>query len=297
MVAKQRRPLVVLVGETASGKSNLSLQLAQRINGEIICADAYTTRRGVDIGTAKPTHEQRRLIQHYLVDIIEPNDGYSAARFKLAANNAMDEIYKKDKLPIMVGGSGLYIDSILYDYEFLDKPNPRLRKELNSLSIDELVKRLEKTGFDTEGVDLKNKHRIVRLIESGQRLANNRSLRENTYIIGLNVGKEQLKKNIISRIEHMMKAGLEDEVSRLSSDFGWEAEALKAIGYREWKDYFEGSKSKESVIEDIKKDSLDLAKKQRTWFKRNKSIHWIDTPVDLDKIVVTISTFLKTKSS
>jgi tRNA dimethylallyltransferase len=268
-------PLLVLVGKTGSGKSALALKLAQMLGGEIICADSWTVRREVDIGTAKPTARERALVPHYLLDVVGPDDDFTAAVFKDLANDAIEDIASRGKLPMLVGGTGLYIDGVLFDYGFLPAGERALRPELNELSVAELLERIGALGISYEGVDIRNKRRLIRLIETNGAQPTRKEMRANTYMIGLSLSDDDLLERISERTDSMLAAGLENEVRLLSTRYGWSCEALKGIGYREWRSYFEGEISIDEVREMIIAATKNLAKRQQTWFKRNKSIHWI----------------------
>ena len=293
MVATHRiSPLLVLVGETASGKSTLALQLAQRFNGEIICADSWTVRRGANIGTAKPTLAEQALVTHHLLDIVDPDEDFTAAVFKRLANRAIDEIAGRGKLPIMVGGTGLYIDGVLYDYGFLPAGDRTDRKALNALSNEQLLARITAAGLELGDVDTGNKRRLIRLIETNGQQPTRKGLRQNTLILGLKTGQDLLELAIITRVDAMLAAGLADEVRGLAEHYGWDCEALKGVGYAQWRDYFSGAQSQAEVRQKIIKATLELAKRQRTWFRRNKRIHWFTTPVNWTEIVDLVTTFL-----
>lgn len=238
--------LVVIVGETASGKSALALELARRLGGEIICADSTTVRKGVDIGSAKPTPEERLTVPHHMLDLANPDVPFTAAQFKQLAVEAIDAIAGRGKLPIMVGGSGLYVDGVIYDYTFFGKGEAVDRDEL----------------------------------------------RANTLVLGLKTEREILKARIVERVDEQLAAGLEKEVRGLAERYGWSCEALKAVGYAQWREYFEGTDTLDDTRRKIIKATLDLAKRQRTWFKRNKSIQWVYTPVNLSQVVESVTTFL-----
>lgn len=287
-------PLLVLVGETASGKSALALKLAQELDGEIICADSWTVRREVDIGTAKPSKEEQALVPHHLLDVVEPDGDFTAAEFKKLAYRAISDISKRGKLPIMVGGTGLYIDSVLYDYSFLLAGDRKAREELNNLSIEQLLKKIAQMELDAGSVDVRNKRRLIRLIETkGAMPTRKKELRPNTLILGIKLSREEVRQRIERRTDQMLKAGLQGEVKQLTDNYGWSCEALKGIGYAQWRDYFEGRETVEEVRQKIIKATLDLAKRQRTWFKRNKSIHWLSTPVNWYNVVELVTTKLK----
>lgn len=279
------KPLLVIVGETASGKSALAMELARKFNGEIISADAWTVYKGFDIGTAKPSASARKAIQHHLIDVADPKDGYSAAIFKKKAAKSIVKVHNRGKLPILVGGTGLYIDSVIYDYEFLPAGPVSIRQKLNMLSIDELLALINEKQINIIGIDLRNKRRLVRLIEANGARPVKSKLRPNTLILGMQIDKELLLQRIISRIDLMMSQGLEAEVLQLSKKYGWDTEPMKGIGYREWRLYFEGKQSLDTTRQRIISSSMQLAKKQRTWFKRNKSIHWVHNFTQAGKLV------------
>jgi tRNA dimethylallyltransferase len=283
-------PLVAIVGETASGKSELALVLAKKFNGEVIAADSWTVYKDFTIGTAKPNSADRERVPHHLLDIAEPLEGYSAAEYKRHALAAIADITGRNKLPILVGGTGLYIDSVLFDYSFLPPSSTGMRSELNSRSIEELLEMINEAGYDLDGIDVRNKRRLIRLIESnGVRPNRDTELRPNTIIIGVQVPREELRERVAKRVDAMLAAGLEAEVASLAQRYGWDVEPMKGIGYREFHEYFNGSQTIDETRERIISSSMNLAKRQRTWFKRNKSIHWISKQ---DDIVGFITTFL-----
>lgn len=286
-------PLIVVVGETASGKSALAIELAKRFDGEIICADSWTVRRGVDIGTAKPSEEDQTAVPHHLLDVVGPDEDFTAAIFKKLANDAIEDIANRSKLPILVGGTGLYVDGVIYDFSFLPAGDQGLRRELNALTISQLLKRIEDSGLEMGEIDSRNKRRLIRLIENNGRLPTKHQLRENTLLIGLRTNPEVSKIRIEQRVDAMIGDGLEAEARGLAERYGWDCEALKGIGYAQWRGYFESRQDMAETRQKIIKATLDLAKRQRTWFKRNKSIHWIFTPVNWQQVVDPVTTFLE----
>jgi tRNA dimethylallyltransferase len=290
--SKDKSPLLVIVGQTASGKSSLALTLAQQLNGELICADSWTVRREVNIGTAKPSVKERQLVPHHLLDVVEPDGDFTAAVFKELANKAIADITSRGKLPILVGGTGLYIDGVIFDFGFLAAGDRSLRPVLNDLKIPELIKIIEAQGILFEGIDIRNKRRLIRLLETNGQRPTRHDLRSNTLIVGIDIDMSDLDNRIAMRVNHMFEQGLEDEVRQLSEHYGWDCEALKGIGYREWQTYFDGQQSIEETRQQIVKATHDLAKRQRTWFKRNKSIQWIKTPVNVEHVVDLVTTSL-----
>lgn len=283
MAAKPKQ-LITVVGPTASGKSALALQLAQKFDGEIICADSRTIYKGMDIGTSKPSLSDQQLAVHHLLDIVLPDQTFTAAEFKKLATEAIDDIQGRHKLPIIVGGTGLYVDSILYDFEFREKPDPARRAELEKLSVEELQSELQAEGIQLPEND-KNPRHLIRALETGGALANGGSLREDTLVVGLEVDNDALKGRIKERVEQMLNMGLRREVSDLVNHYGWEAPGMNAIGYKEWKILFSGETLAESKVVDlIIKNTWQYARRQKTWFKRNNEIQWqkdIDSAISL----------------
>ncbi|HSX45511.1 MAG TPA: tRNA (adenosine(37)-N6)-dimethylallyltransferase MiaA [Candidatus Saccharimonadia bacterium] len=290
MARKKVAPLLVIVGETASGKTELAIRIAKQFNGEIICADSWTVRREADIGTAKPTPEEQAEVPHHLLDVVGPDEDFTAAVFKDMAKQAITDISSRGKLPIMVGGTGLYVDAVLYDYSFLPEGDRQAREKLNSMSIDELLQKIDEMELDPGGVDTRNKRRLIRLIETNGARPTRRPMHRNTLIIGLRPERDDLKARIGRRTDSMLEAGLEDEVRDLVGRYGWDCEALKGISYAQWKGYFEGKETLDQARQKIIKATLDLAKRQRTWFKRNKSIQWLSTPVKWQEVVDLVTT-------
>jgi tRNA dimethylallyltransferase len=195
----------------------------------------------------------------------------------------------RNKLPILVGGTGLYVDSLLYDYSFLPVSNPEMRALLNTKDLEYLKSKVLEESLDTDGVDMRNKRRLIRLLENDGLKPEKNELRENTIILGIQIEREELRSRITSRVEGMFEAGLENEVANLQKKYGWDLEPMKGIGYREFFEYFKGAQTLEETKARIISATLNLAKRQRTWFKRNKSIQWIDKE---DKAVDLVTTFL-----
>lgn len=285
----QKAPLIVIVGETASGKSALAMHVAEQFGGEIIAADSWTVYRDFNIGTAKSSAAERARIPHHLLDIADPRAGFSAAEYKRLALVAINDITSRDKPPILVGGTGLYIDSVIFDYSFLPSSDPELRERLNGMSIEELLGKIDGENIDTSGIDVRNKRRLIRLIETNGERPTQAELRPDTLVIGLKIPTDELRNRVTARIDAMFAAGLEEEVADLSQKYNWETEPMKGIGYREFQPYFAGTQTLEQTRERIISATMNLAKRQRTWFKRNNSIHWISKQAE---VVDLIATFL-----
>lgn len=270
-------PLIAVVGETASGKSKLATDIAQEYDGEIIAADSRSVYKEMDIGTSKPSEDARKKIKHHGIDVVHPDETFTAAQFKQLADSAIKQIRDRGKLPILVGGTGLYVDGVLFDYSFAGDFDRRQRSILNNKTIDELVVIAKKKDISVSSEMLKNKRHLVRAIERGGTVSDDRSQPTNTLIIGLKLPRKIIRYNIESRVEAMFRAGLRREVDELVNRYGWSSEAMTGIGYREFKAYYDGKASISKVKRDIIQSTLQLAKRQRTWFKRNPFIEWFDS--------------------
>lgn len=284
-------PLVVIVGETASGKSALAFELAQKFNGEIICADSRTVYRGMDIGTAKPTFAEQAMLSHHCLDLVAPDEQFTAAEFKKCAVQAIDDITSRGKLPIMVGGSGLYIDAVVFDYQFLPPVDPAERERLQSKSIEDLQQELIEKGIPMP-VNERNPRHLTRAIETGGMLAQKSSLRSNTLMVGLQVEREVLKQRIVERVDAMVEKGLVDEVRSLADQYGWATPSLGSTGYKAFREYIEGDISMDEAKSRFIKNDVALAKRQRTWFRRNNSVHWVSNRDSFAECVELITTQL-----
>lgn len=271
-------PLIVIVGETASGKSALAMEVAKKYNGEIICADSRTIFKGMDIGTAKPTGEDQQAIKHHLLDIINPGEEFTVVDFKRAAEAAIADITSRGKLPVMVGGTGLYVDAVVFNYSFAAKSDPKLRERLEAQSIDDLRGMLKKEGI-TFPESEKNKRHLIRIYERRGTSTNNRAaIRDNTCMIGLVIPRALLRQRIYDRIQQMMDRGILDEVRVIGERYGWQTEAMTANIYRIFAEVIQGRKRVGEAMGEAAQADIHLAKRQRTWFKRNPSIKWFETP-------------------
>ncbi len=281
-------PLIVIVGETASGKSALAIELAQQFDGEIIAADSRTFYKGMDIGTAKPTWAERSSVRHHLIDITTPDRPIAVSDFKPLANQAIQDIADRGKVPFLVGGTGLYVDAVIYNFSFLGEGDTTLRRKLQGISVDELQAELKKKNIPLPN-NPKNPRHLIRCLETGGDYGTRHGLRENTLVMGLKIDREHFERRVASRTDAMMKAGLALEVEAMVEYYTPDCQALQAIGYQEFLPYFSGMATSEDVRAMIIRNTIRYAKRQRTWFKRNKSIQWIckeEEAVDL------ITTFL-----
>lgn len=290
MAAKLKPKLVVIVGQTATGKSYLAIKIAEKYNGEIIAADSRTIYKHTNIGTAKPSSTEMTSVPHYLIDVIEPDQTYSASEFKKQANGLIDQISEKGKLPIVVGGTGLYINSLIYDYKFGSIPNKERRQNLENLSIEKLQKKTIDIGLNERQINYKNKRHLIRAIENNGVLKTASKLRTNTLLLGISVDQQVLKDRIIRRNEQMINSGLEREVKQLSLRYDWDTPGMNSIGYKEWKGYFDGEYDLSEVRKKLFTNNWQYARRQKIWFKRDKNIQWstsVDTLIrQLDQFLI-----------
>ncbi|MDP1808715.1 MAG: tRNA (adenosine(37)-N6)-dimethylallyltransferase MiaA, partial [Actinomycetota bacterium] len=287
-----RAPIKVLaiVGPTATGKSEVAARLARLVDGEIVSADSMQVYEKMDIGTAKPTAEILALAPHHLIGFIDPSQDYSVAQFQAAARGVIEEIRKRRRLPIIVGGSGLYVRSIIDPLDFpAGEPHSRLRSELAALGRGDpaaLVERLRKIDPQAAaGVDTKNTRRVITAIEAAMRGAEayedrqarwrKRAAVHDAVIVGLRMPRERLNALIDARVDEMIEAGLEDEVRQLAAGpKNLSVTAAQALGYKEFSAHFEGRLTREEAIELIKRRTRQFAKRQMTWFKADPRVVW-----------------------
>ncbi len=279
--------LIAVVGPTASGKTDLAIRLAEEFGGEIVCADSRTIYRGMDIGTAKPTARERARVPHHLLDIVDPNETLSAAAFKALAEEAIAGIAARGHVPILVGGSGLYIDAVLFDYQFPRMVDPAQRAIFETMSDDELREMLAaEAPVAYERVDLANRRRVLRAVETaGEGRSRSDVLRAETLVLGLALNKEITQSRVAQRIEKMLDQGFIREVRTIGEKFGWDGEAMNVIGYRAFKYHVHGDKSLDEAKADFVRGDMALYKKQMTWFKRNPAIVWLENPNDVLELV------------
>ena len=269
------KDLIVIVGPTASGKTSLSIDIAKKCDGEIICADSRTIYKGMDIGTAKPTEKEQTMVQHWGLDLVEPSEYYSAAEFKDYATKKISEIRCRGKIPFLVGGSGLYIDSVIFDYKFGPKANKTQRLKLQHMSIDELHEYCKKNAIILPE-NYKNKRYLTRLIELNGAKSNDRGkMINNCIVVGISTENEVLRSRIKKRSNKIFKDGVIEEAKTLGDRYGWECEAMKSNIYPLIKSYINGVITLDELKNKFVLSDVKLAKRQKTWFKRNKFIKWM----------------------
>ena len=267
-------PLVVVVGPTASGKSTLAMRIAEEFNGEIICADSRTIYKGMDIGTAKPTTEDQAKVPHWGLDIVEPGQSFTAADFKLYAQQKIEEVRLRGHVPILVGGTGLYVDGVIFDYQFAD-PQPELRKELEAMSLDALKKYCADNNIELPEND-KNRRYVIRAIE--RKSSSFKRLEEpvvNSVIVGITTERNALRGRITKRAEQLFDSGMVEEAIMLGKKYGWDSEAMTGNIYKLAKQFVNGELNKPELKQKFITSDWHLAKRQLTWLKRNPFITWL----------------------
>ena len=290
--------VVVIVGPTASGKTALSIELAKKLDGEIISSDSMQIYKDMDIGTAKVTKEEAEGIKHYLVDCVSPDERYTVSDFKKDAEKAIEEILAKGKTPIVVGGTGLYVNSLIYGIEYQDmKFDEEYRNELmKKAETEDGLKELwdEANKIDPEAmtkISPNDKKRIVRVLEifkatgktktEQEILSRQNGVKYDYKVFGITMERGKLYSRINLRVDLMIEKGLEEEVRKLVDKYTKFPTAMQGLGYKEVVEYFEGNLTREEMIDKIKQESRRYAKRQLTWFRKNKETIWIDSSNDM----------------
>lgn len=278
MAAKtvEQLPLVVIAGPTASGKTALAISLAQQFGGEIICADSRTIYKGMDIGTAKPTSKEQAQVPHWGLDLVEPGSRFTAADFKQYALKKIDEIRARGHIPFLVGGTGLYIDAVIFDYEFGAEVNMTMRAKYEAMTLEELHIYCKENNINLPE-NSQNKRYVIRAIEQRSINTKRRSVPiDNTIIVGIATDKDTLKTRIRRRVEQMFDDGVVEEATLLGEKYGWKNEAMTGNSYKLANLYLKNEISKDEYIDKNTTNDWRLAKRQLTWLKRNSHIYWGD---------------------
>ena len=291
---EEKKKLIILTGPTAVGKTKLSIEIARMLNAEIISADSMQVYKYMDIGTAKITKEEMEDITHYMVDELEPDEEFNVVVFKRLALKYMDEIYKKGKIPLIVGGTGFYIQALLYDIDFTenDDDGGAIRKEFEELArvkggeyLHSELAKVDKESADD--IHPNNVKKVIRALEyyklTGQKMSeHNKEQRQkespyNFLYLVLNDDRQLLYDRIDKRIDIMLKDGLIDEVKFLKEKgYAKDLVSMQGLGYKEILDYLDGSSTLDEAIYILKRDTRHFAKRQLTWFRREKVTTWID---------------------
>ncbi|MBE5971918.1 MAG: tRNA (adenosine(37)-N6)-dimethylallyltransferase MiaA [Lachnoclostridium sp.] len=287
-----KQPLIILTGPTASGKTALSVELAKRIGGEIISADSMQVYRHMDVGSAKVTTEEMDGVPHHLIDVLDPQDSFNVVTFQEMAKDAMKKIYANGHIPIVAGGTGFYIQALLYDIDFTDNDGDmEYRHQLEELANEQGAEVLhgmlrEVDPPSAEVIHANNVKRVIRALEfykkTGQRISDHNEeerQKESPYNFAyyvLNMNRATLYDRIDLRVDKMIEAGLEQEVTALKA-MGCTREmvSMQGLGYKEMLDYLSGELSLEEAVYIIKRDTRHFAKRQLTWFKREKEVTWV----------------------
>ena len=297
--------VIVIAGPTASGKTALSIKLAKELNGEIISCDSMQIYKEMDIGTAKVTKEEAEGIKHYLIDIVSPNERYTVSNFKKDSKNAIKEILNKGKTPIIVGGTGLYVDSLIYEIEYQDMEfDINYRNELmEKAETNEGLKELYEQAKTIDSKAMKkispnDKKRIIRVLEiykaTGKTkteleiLSRQKEVEYNYKVFVVNMDREKLYNRIDKRVDIMIENGLVEEVEKIYNKYNEFPTAMQGLGYKEVVEYLQGKINKEDMIEKIKKESRHYAKRQLTWFRKDKNFIWLNSEDGIEKNIEII---------
>ena len=288
----QKNKVIVICGPTASGKTALSIELAKTINGEIISCDSMQIYKDMNIGTAKPTVEEMQDIKHYLIGYVSPEKRYSVADYKKDAKKAIEEIIGKGKRPIVVGGTGLYLDSLIYEIEYQDirldeNYRKQLEQEVEEKGLEELYKKAKQIDEKAvEKISANDKKRILRILEIYHATGKTKTEQEiesrkkevayDYKVYALNWDRQKLYDRINKRVELMIEQGLIEEVKQILKKYDTFPTAMQGLGYKEVVEYLDGKVTKEEMIEKIKMETRRYAKRQLTWFRKNKQTIWLN---------------------
>lgn len=290
-----RKPLIILTGPTAVGKTSLSIQLAKAVNGEIISADSMQVYRHMDIGSAKVTPEEMEGVPHHLIDILEPWDEFNVVVFQQKAKAAMEEIYKRGHVPVVAGGTGFYIQALLYDIDFKEnEEGNQIRMELEALAEEKgneyLHQQLQAVDPESaKAIHANNRKRVIRALEyyqqTGEKISSHNEAerqKESPYdflYYVLNTDRAALYQRIDRRVDNMLADGLVKEVQKLK-DMGCSRAmvSMQGLGYKEILDYLDGTISLEEAVYILKRDTRHFAKRQLTWFRRERDVRWLNLP-------------------
>ncbi len=301
---KEKTKVVVICGPTASGKTALSIELAKKINGQVVSADSMQIYKDMTIGTAKPTKEEMQDIKHYLLDFVSPDERYSVANYKKDAKKAIKQIINNGKTPIIVGGTGLYVDSLIYEIEYNDiEIDEKYRAELEEQAkTDGLEKLYEKAKqIDPEAMEKispNDQKRILRVLEiynatgktkTQQEKESRKEVEYDYKVFAINWQRDILYDRINKRVDIMIDQGLIDEVKEIKSEYNHFPTAMQGLGYKEVVDYLDGKYSKEEMIEKIKMETRRYAKRQLTWFRKNKQTIWLDGQASVEDNIKIIT--------
>lgn len=288
--------VIVITGPTAVGKTKLSIELAKKLNGEIINADAMQVYKGLNIGTAKVTEKEKENIPHHLFDIKEVEEEYSIYNYQKDCRKVIDNILRRNKTPILVGGTGLYIKAALYDYKLSEE---KTNNTYDNLKTEEIYKELLKLDKDIN-IDKNNRRRLIRALnyykENNTSISNNKTnkLLYDTIFIGLTTDRKILYKKINQRVDNMIENGLLEEVKYYYDKNIKTKPLINGIGYKELYSYFDNLCTKEEAVEKIKQNSRHYAKRQYTFFNHQLNVIWFETDYnDFNNTIEKVSSYIK----
>ncbi len=311
-----KKPLIILTGPTAVGKTKASIGLAKALNGEIISADSMQIYKDMDIGSAKIRPEEMQGVKHYLVDVLKPDEEFHVVRFQQMAKQAMEEIYAKGKVPIVVGGTGFYIQALLYDIDFTQSNEDtayreeleRISKEKGAEYLHDMLREVDPVSAET--IHANNVKRVIRALEfyklTGQKISEHNEkerAKESPYdfcYFVLNDDRQLLYDKIDLRIDHMLKEGLLAEVETLKNrGYTKDMVSMQGLGYKEILDYLNGECTLEEAVYILKRDTRHFAKRQLTWFRRERDVIWVDKNKydhDEEKILEVMISYIRERT-
>ena len=293
---KEKTKVIVICGPTASGKTALSIELAKKIDGQVVSADSMQIYKDMTIGTAKPTEEEMQNIKHYLLDFVSPDERYSVANYKKDAKKAIKQIIDNGKTPIIVGGTGLYVDSLIYEIEYNDikideKYRAKLEEQAKKEGLESLYNQAKLIDPEAmEKISQNDQKRILRVLEiynatgktkTQQEKESRKEVEYDYKIFAINWPRDVLYDRINRRVDIMIDQGLIEEVKEIKNKYSHFPTAMQGLGYKEVVDYLDGKYSKEEMIDKIKMETRRYAKRQLTWFRKNKQTIWLDGQADI----------------
>ena len=302
--------VIVIAGPTASGKTKLAIELAKRINGEIISADSMQIYKDMTIGTAKPLPDEMDGIKHHLIDFVSPDERYSVAEFKKDAEKKIEEILANKRTPIVVGGTGLYIDALVYGIEYPDvNLDEEYRNQLLEIAnteegLNQLYKQAKMIDeLAAQKISPNDKKRIIRIIELYNATGKTKTelevesrkngVKYDYKVFAINMDREKLYERINLRVDMMINNGLIEEVEYILKKYKKFPTAMQGLGYKEVVEFLNGQLSKDEMIEKVKQETRRYAKRQLTWFRKNKEIVWVDGLLNIDDIIKSILSQIK----
>lgn len=280
----KEKPLIVILGQTGTGKTDVSIQIAKELNGEIISADSAQIYRNMDIGTAKITEDEMQGIPHHMIDIIDPDEDFSAAVFKQMAEDVIREIYAREHIPLVVGGTMLWIDSLVYNYQFPDMAEVSFPADSSEKTLQIMRAELQKIDpVSYAAIDNNNARRVARALayakSTGKSLTEEQRRNPSSYstlLIGLKWPRDLLYAHLDARVDEQLNQGLVEEVKKCADKYGNDTKSMQSISYRQIGWYLQGEMTLPEAVEKLKQANRNYAKRQMTWWRKNTDIKWFD---------------------